>query len=67
MTIEGTTTDTLDPEYVPPEAAEECGKCSCTTFAPAAEDRCGDLICPCHWAYWDSIPELEKRRLWGDR
>jgi hypothetical protein len=49
-----------------------CGNCSCIPgdlvpllFRPTSE--CEWPLCDCHTAYWASIPELEKRRLWGDR
>ena len=49
-----------------------CGNCACVhlddvpgLLKPTAE--CVWQLCDCHSAYWNSIPELEKRRLWGDR
>ena len=56
------------------EAGEQllfCSNCLCVPatvpalLLPAA--GCLWSLCDCHTDYWASIPELEKRRLWGDR
>lgn len=31
------------------------------------QQDCADQRCPCHALYWLTVPELTKRRLWGDR
>lgn len=59
-----------------PASGEElmlCLSCQCrydgnddaTTWGP--QEGCYDEACPCHAAYWLTVPEAHKRRLWGDR
>jgi hypothetical protein len=54
-----------------PEEVLMCNNCGCELTgipendAPLAE--CPWHLCDCHAAYWKTVPELEKRRLWGDR
>lgn len=56
----------LDPEQV-----LMCNGCGCELTEidehnhPSAQCPWG--LCDCHSAYWLTVPELEKRRLWGDR
>lgn len=56
----------LDPEQI-----LMCNGCGCE-LEETAEFNSPNALCPwqlcdCHSAYWLTVPEFEKRRLWGDR
>lgn len=62
-------TDILDPS-----AGEEvlmCMNCGCGSEPDPVnnlpDSTCDWQLCDCHSVYWSSVPELEKRRLWGDQ
>ncbi len=48
-----------------------CLACQCDFSRKEPPDgpqqKCLDERCPCHALYWLTVPELVKRRLWGDR
>jgi hypothetical protein len=48
-----------------------CANCMCPySFSEPQEGpqgTCLEELCPCHTAYWQTVPESVKRRRWGDR
>lgn len=58
-------------DYHPMEQPLLCLSCQCRyskADPPSGpEQDCADELCPCHGAYWQTVPETVKRRLWGDR
>lgn len=59
-------TDVLDPER-----PVYCVDCECLWPDDDIEhppfDTCQMMNCACHAAYWMTVPENEKRAMWGDR
>lgn len=56
--------DWLDPED---EYPKRCISCECPWDDAAPEADCPTVQCPCHAVYWMTVPENEKRAMWGDR
>lgn len=58
-------TDVLDPER-PLFCICECpSPFAAEVLEPS--DICTDKACACHAVYWMTVPENEKRAMWGDR
>jgi hypothetical protein len=58
-------------DLLDPEAFMHCISCHCP-YDASDEPRgpfegCADEACPCHATYWLTVPELQKRKVWGDR